>query len=217
MTKRNDQDLEARLDRALAPRVKRTKRSSGPAALLALIEGEDEPARSQIRATVEQIRATFALMAVAEEVLDARWPRRSAPQAAFMLLLPTEPVRIGQRLYRAHVNELVERMAERAADSSAWKPADWNALECLTRAEVLGIMSAAAGRHPLGHDDVLLFETLLRRTFSPEELGASLAGMERHDYGPQRRAEVERSVTEWLARKSPERAETIAKLRKEEP
>lgn len=186
----------------------RTKKCSGLAAIHDLVE--------DVAPGLAMIRTTFARMAVAEEVLDARWPRASAPRAAFMLLLPTEPVRIGEKLYRAHARELVARMGALAPDSSAWKPAEWEALARLTRGEVLGILVAASLRHPLGHDDTLMYETILRDTFTVEELGA-VADLERHVYGPQRVGEVARSTAEWLARKSPEREESIKKLRAEEP
>lgn len=156
------------------------------------------------------LRLIDSLMPVMDEELRARWPLvRDEPQDIGVVLFPTIPVRSSDPLYRAHVREMLSRIddAKLVYDRTTGEVsrptmslATLKSLSILTRAELLGITSAASLRHPLRHSDVVLMEVLFRevlpdvaaRALAPEAHSANLI------------AEVRRDIAERLV-VSPER------------
>lgn len=102
---------------------------------------------------------TLDLMVVAEEEVA----QAGAPTAAFALLLPGALVDYQPGLYRAHCQELLERI-ELGEDT---RPG--------TRAEVLAAMMVAAGAAPLGSEGLALVERLFGELL-PVELERLLSG-----------------------------------------
>lgn len=150
------------------------------------------------------VSRTFALMDIAEEALAARWPRREGePANAFLFVAPTGPVFGSERLYRAHVDEMINRL---------WpKPASWKRTVRLTRAEVIGLLVESSLRHPLSHHDTLVYETLFRELW-PDALEAS-----EDKHGETTMGEVRTTIAGWLSRESPERASKVAEIRRGRP
>lgn len=162
-----------------------------------------------------RIRRTFELVEVVEEALAERWPgREKEPRSAMRLCYPTHPVRLSDMLFRAHVAELFERMGDGRPDCGGYidprSGAIWRSLEILTHAEILGLFCEASLRHPLSHHDCLVYETIFRKLFP--EVALSETG---DSYGETTRAEVERTIGEWLRCESPERASTVREVREE--
>lgn len=183
--------------------------------LLALVEGGGAAEAASVLehlspSVASQVRRSFGMMGIAEEVIATRWPgRRNEPRIAFMLALPTHPVRISDMLYRAHVEELLGRLPD-GRDVHPASGGIWKGLTFLTRAEVLGLLVESSLRHPLAHHEGLVYEALFRELFPKAVLN-----VEEVVHGARTQEEVRRSIDEWLARKSPERTEQVAKLRRE--
>jgi hypothetical protein len=153
------------------------------------------------------IAGVFRRMSIVEEALKARWPggkKGGEPPEAFVLCCPTSPLSgCIEDVYRAHVNELLDRLKETR---------DGSRLGRLTRAEVMMLLSASSLRHPLAHADTLLFERLFRELL-PEHAERAL---ERRTLLAGEELEVHLAMTEWLNRPSPERVESLRKLREEQ-
>lgn len=75
----------------------------------------------------------------------------------------------------------------------------WTPVMQLTRAELLGLFSEAAMRHPLPHIEVVAFELLFVSAF-PSQTAVDVSELRTIE-----RAEAERLIDERLASKSPER------------
>ena len=153
--------------------------------------------------TAYRMRRAFEFMEIAEELLAKRWPGRlNEPRGAFKLLFATMPVRISEKLYRAHVAEILEHLPD-----GPIPPRDpcWNALRKLTRAEILGLLVETSLRHPLGHHDVCLYESFFVELF-PEQAHHVDSG---DVLGETAKGELDRLRAEWLSRESPERGEDI--------
>jgi hypothetical protein len=163
--------------------------------------------------TSSTIRRTFAMMGIAEEVIDARFPgvpkKQTSP--AFRLALPTGPVRISDLLYRAHVAELVSRFPDRC-DIDPRSGAIWKHLEQLTRAEVIGLLCEASLRHPLGYYDTFMYEMLFRQLFPGVPTGRDETTDPFPNIG-ERLERARRDAQEWLCKDSPERAPLVAEVR----
>lgn len=159
-----------------------------------------------------RIGFAFRMMEVAEELIEARWPGRDRRETsnAFALAWPTAPVRVSERLYRAHVEELLQRFPDASAVVDPRSGAIWRGLELLTRAEVVGLLVEASLRHPLGHRDVVLYEALFTELW-PEDAARILDHGD--SYGAGSVDETKRARREWLSQTSPERAEAVAELR----
>ncbi len=122
---------------------------------------------------LETLGGVFDRMEIAEEEIErakSRWPeRRDEIHGAFHLLVPTTVLgEAPDLLYRRHVREVLERVAEardpdRATDS-----------ECLAALRATSLVA------PLRHDAFVAYARLFSKLF-PEEarrLGADLSGTE---------------------------------------
>lgn len=148
------------------------------------------------------------MLPISEEELNRRWARREhEPQDIGNILCPTRPVRSSPELYRAHCRELISRVplglvSKTPGERPVMSRVTLRALSLITRAELLGVMSEASLRHPLGHSDMVMMETLLRQVL-PD---AAMKLGEPTPTSENLRKEIERDTAERLGATSPERA-----------
>lgn len=153
--------------------------------------------------------ASFGTMLeIAVEELRRHWAeKKDEPRGAWAIACPSPSTRTSPVLMRSSVRELLGRVA-------AGSRVDSDAVRRLTRAELIGLFSAASLRHPLPHYEVVAFELLFAEVFA--EMGVA-PPFEIRSVFPEEEKEARALIAERLAGFEPLRVKTIRELRDFEP
>lgn len=109
---------------------------------------------------LHQVMRILDLTGTAEEEIAIA--KKAAPRkakvlhASFRLLVPTDPLRKSERLYRVHVRELLDRVCMRQDTRVG------------TDAEMVGVLADSSYLAPLNHEGQVLYEHFFRKLF-PED------------------------------------------------